>query len=77
MLRSQLSLEDAKTLPLDERVSVIRHSSTYEVNEDDSLYKESDSEETRILEKMKAKWEISFSKIDSKHYSIKFSKKKS
>lgn len=76
MLRSQLSLEDAKTLPLDELLSVNWHSSTYEVNEDDSLYKESDSEETRILEKMKAEWEISFSKIDSKHYSIKFSKKK-
>lgn len=76
MLRSQLSLEDAKTLPLDELLSVNWHSSTYEVNADDSLYKESDSEETRILEKMKAEWEISFSKIDSKHYSIKFSKKK-
>ena len=76
MLRTQLTLEDTKALPLDEFVSVNWHSSTYEVNEDDSLYKESDNEETHILEKMKAEWEITFSKIDSKHYSIKFAKHK-
>ena len=76
VLRSKISLEEAKRFSLEEHITLNWQISAFERDMDNSIFLERNNEEFEILCRMKELWGISFDKIDSYHYSIKFAKEK-
>lgn len=76
-LRKTFDIEILNEIDLVEHINVNWTTTVCDEFEKGSLYRESDSEEQYILEKMQEDWGIIWRRIDSKHFSIKFRDKDS
>lgn len=75
LLRGVLDEDICNEILLEDYISINWDVTCINKEEDQLIVDESDDSEKAILEELKTRWQITFSKIDRKHYSVTFTSK--